>query len=100
MYLCISPRACVPQLGKGYATNPATTANSPSSLTTNPSPSPPWPLQDIRSLQSFLALVNPPGIAPPACIAHTIAILLHDFWAIYDLPSRPPFGMSYTILYW
>ena len=23
----------------------------------------------------------------PACIAHTVAILLHDYWAIYDPPS-------------
>ena len=37
-----------------------------------------WPLQDIRSLQSFLALVNHPCIAPSICFAHTIAILLHD----------------------
>jgi len=25
----------------------------------------------------------------PACIAHTVAILLHDYWAIYDPPSTP-----------
>jgi len=37
-----------------------------------------WPLQDIRSLQSCLALVNHPVIAPSICIAYTIAILLHD----------------------
>ena len=37
-----------------------------------------WPLHDIRSLQSFLALVNHPCIAPSICFARTIAILLHD----------------------
>ena len=36
-----------------------------------------WPLQIIRSLQSFLAQVSHPCIAPSICIAHTIAILLH-----------------------
>jgi len=35
------------------------------------------PLQDIRSLQSFLALVNHPFVAPSICIAHTTAMLLH-----------------------
>ena len=23
----------------------------------------------------------------PACIAHAVAILVHDYWAIYDPPS-------------
>jgi len=45
---------------------------------TDSMPRPAWPLQDIRSLQSFLALVNHPCIAPSICFAHTIAILLHD----------------------
>jgi len=36
------------------------------------------PSQDIRSLHSFLALVNHPCIAPSIYFAHTIAILLHD----------------------
>jgi len=39
---------------------------------------PTWPLQDIRSLKSFLALVHHPFIAPSICIPHTIARLLHD----------------------
>jgi len=34
-------------------------------------------LHDIRSLQSFLALVNHPFIAASIGIAHTIAMLLH-----------------------
>jgi len=38
----------------------------------------PWPLPDIRSLQSFLAPVHHLCIASSICIAHTIAILLHD----------------------
>jgi len=36
-----------------------------------------WPLQDIRSLQGFLALFNHPSIAPFICIAHTIALPFH-----------------------
>jgi len=36
---------------------------------------------------------------PPTCIAHTIAVLLHDYSAIYD-PPRPLFRMPYTIQYW
>jgi len=47
---------------------------------------PGWPSQDIRSLHKFLALVNHPFIAPSICIAHTIAVLLHDSCAIYDPP--------------
>ena len=30
-------------------------------------------------------------LPPPTCIAHTIAILLHDYCAIYDPPSEPSF---------
>jgi len=44
-----------------------------------------WPLQDMRSLQSFLAPGNHPGIAPSTCIAHTIAILLHG-WCPINAP--------------
>jgi len=43
-----------------------------------------WPLQDIRSLHSNLALFNHPCIAPSICIAHTIAMLSHDYCTIYD----------------
>jgi len=57
-------------------------------------PAPFWPLQDIRSHQSCLALVNHPGIAPPICIAHTIAIRLHDVCAVYEPPSA---FLSYAI---
>jgi len=49
-----------------------------------------WPLQDIRSLHSFHALVNHPFIALSICIAHTIVILLHDQCAVYDPPPDPP----------
>ena len=28
----------------------------------------------------------------PACIFHPGAILLHDYWAVYDPPSDLPFG--------
>ena len=35
----------------------------------------------------------------PACIAYTVAILLHGYWAIYD-PSSTSLCMPYTIQYW
>jgi len=38
-------------------------------------------------------------LPPTICIAHTGAVLLHDFCATYDL-TRPPFRMPYTIQYW
>jgi len=44
----------------------------------------------MRSLQSFLALVNHPFIGPSICIAHTIAIILHDKCAICDPHPNPP----------
>jgi len=56
-------------------------------------------LESVRSLQSFLALSNHPCSAPSICIAHTIAILLHDECAIYD-PHPTPLCMQYTIQYW
>ena len=66
-------------------------ASSCIGLTLNPAVF--WPLQDIRSHQSFLALVNHPVIAPSICIAQTIATLLHDYCAIYD-PLPTPFCVS------
>jgi len=41
-----------------------------------------WPLQEIRSLQSFLAIFNLPDIAPSIRIAHTIAMRMHNVCAI------------------
>jgi len=35
----------------------------------------------------------------PACIARTVALLLHDYWAIYD-PPQPPLCIPYTIQYY
>ena len=32
---------------------------------------------------------------PPTCIAHLGAILLHDYWTVYDSPSDLPF-VCYT----
>jgi len=49
----------------------------------------PWPSQDIRSLQSFLALSKHPCISPSICIAHTIATLVHDECATYDPHPTP-----------
>ena len=58
-----------------------------------------WPLQDIRSLQSCLALVNHPGIAPPTCIAHTSAIRVHDLSVVYDpSPVFLPYAVHHTTL--
>ena len=59
----------------------------------------PWPLHDIVLLRSFCARINHPFIAPPTCIARTIAMLLHVYRAIYDAP-RPPICMPCTISYW
>jgi len=36
---------------------------------------PPWPLQDILSLIGFCARIDHPFIAPPTCVAHTVARL-------------------------
>jgi len=56
-------------------------------------------LQDIRSLQSFIALVNHPGIASPICIAHTFAIRLYDFCTTYDpSPAFLSYAIHHTIL--
>jgi len=54
-------------------------------------------LSKIRSHQSCLALVNHPGIAPPTCISHMIAIRLLDVCAIYAPPPRLSLRMPYTI---
>jgi len=40
-----------------------------------------------------------PFLPLPICIAHTIAILLHGYCAIYD-PPQPPSCMPYTIHNW
>jgi len=48
-----------------------------------------WPLQGIRSIESFRALVHHPFIAPSICIAHTMAMLLHDSCAMYDPHPTP-----------
>jgi len=49
-----------------------------------------WPLQDIVSLHSFSVGVHHPLIAPPpTCNAYRVAILLHDYCAIYPPPPTP-----------
>jgi len=58
-----------------------------------------YPLQDIGSLHRFSVGVHHPLIAPPTCKAYPIAILLHDYRAIYDPPPTPLlYAMHYTIL--
>jgi len=40
-----------------------------------------------------------PFLPPPTCIAHTIALLLHDYCAIYDSPPTPlVYAIHHTIL--
>jgi len=43
-------------------------------------------------LRGFCARMNHPCNTKPACIAHTIAILLHDYSAVYDPRSDILFG--------
>ena len=45
-----------------------------------------WPLQDIVLLLSFVHESIVLSFFRPACIAHTITILLHGYRAIYDPP--------------
>jgi len=52
-----------------------------------------WPLSLHKILyyfKSFSVGVNHPLIAPPTCKAYPIAILLHDYCAIYDRPPTSP----------
>jgi len=58
-----------------------------------------WPLQDILSRLGFCARINHPLIAPPTCIAHTVAILLQCDCAIFDPLPTPRFhAIHYTIV--
>jgi len=60
---------------------------------------PPWPLQDIVSLQSLIVGVYHPLIDPPSCNAYPIAILLHDFCAICSpQPTPPVYAIHHTLL--
>jgi len=56
-----------------------------------------WPLHDIVSLRGLFARINHPFMVSPTCIAHTVAILLQYYCAIFDLPPTPPLCMPYTI---
>ena len=53
-----------------------------------------WPLQDIVYFQSFVHESIVLSFVRPACIAHTVAILLHGYQAIYD---PPPTFLWYAI---
>ena len=58
-----------------------------------------WSLQDILSRPGFCARIKHPLNTPPACIAHTIAILLHGYCAIYPPPPNSPvYAIYHTIL--
>jgi len=47
--------------------------------------------------ESFVHELIVLSFLPPTCIAHTFAILLHDYWAVYHAFSTPLFCMPYTI---
>ena len=49
-----------------------------------------WPIQDILLLRGFCARFNHLSFPAPTCIGHPDAILLHDYWAVYDPPSGLP----------
>jgi len=58
-----------------------------------------WPIQEILSLVCVCARINHPFITPPISVAHTTALLLHDFFAIYDPPQTLPlYAIHHTIL--
>jgi len=46
--------------------------------------------------EAFMHEPTTPSLPPPACIAHLGAILLHDYWTVYDSPSDLPF-VCYTL---
>ena len=58
-----------------------------------------WRLQDIVLLRGLCARINDLVSAPPTRIAHTIALRLHDYCAIYG-PPPPPLvhAIHHTIL--
>jgi len=58
-----------------------------------------WPSPDILSRLGFCARINHPFIAPPACIAHTVTLLLQNHCAIFDPSPTPRFyAIHHTIL--
>ena len=60
----------------------------------------PWPLQAIRSLRSFIALVNHPFILPPPSTLLTLLRCHCTTNARYATPHPSPLRMPYTIQYW
>jgi len=58
----------------------------------------------LHKIFSYLELfVHESIVVPffwPACITHTVAKLLHDYWANIRVPLDFPFLMPYTIQYW
>jgi len=69
-------------------------------LRADPPPPVCWRLHDIVLLRGLWARINPLLIAPlPTRIAHTIALLLHDYCTLYD-SLRPPLCMPHTIQCW
>jgi len=58
-----------------------------------------WPLQDILSRIGCRARINDHCIAPPTYIAHTVAILLHYYYALFNpLPTQRFHAIHHTIL--
>jgi len=57
-----------------------------------------WPLQKSVSLRGLCASFKH-RVSPPTRIAHTIALLLHDYYELYD-PPPTPLCMPCTVQYW
>jgi len=61
----------------------------------------PCPFDLLASLYwGFCGQSNHLLIAPSISNAHAIAILVHDYCAIYELPPDSPSCMAYIIQYW
>ena len=59
----------------------------------------PWRLQDIVLIRGFCARINHLLLPPPTRISHTIALLLHDYCAIYDpTPTPLVYSIHHTVL--
>jgi len=54
-----------------------------------------WPLHDILLRLCFCARINHPFIAPPTCIAHTVAILLQYYRATFHPLPTPRFHVMH-----
>jgi len=58
-----------------------------------------WPSQEVLYCEACVYESTILLFLAPACIAHPGSILLHDYWAVYDLPSDIPSAISPTAIY-